>query len=139
MFWSSTFSHRSTKYHIEKIIIFSNLNELYLSKIGLSEVRRAVMPPVAPSAKKKNMPARSFGWRSFAFAFSSYIITFQLSNIKVSQDNWNELLLPIIINVLPSWIKIFMWILLLIYYISKSMPWVNFQINIFIKKKNSYI
>ena len=39
--------------------------------MGLSEVRRAVIPPVAPRAKKKNIPARSFGWRSLALAFSS--------------------------------------------------------------------
>ena len=39
--------------------------------MGLSEVRRDVIPPVAPREKKKNIPARSFGCRSFAFAFSS--------------------------------------------------------------------
>jgi hypothetical protein len=41
--------------------------------MGLPEVRRAVTPPVAPAAKKKNMPPRSFGWRSLALAFSSCI------------------------------------------------------------------
>lgn len=44
----------------------------YLSKIGLSEVSKAVIPPVAPRAKNKNMPPRSFGCRSFALAFSSF-------------------------------------------------------------------
>jgi hypothetical protein len=44
--------------------------------MGLPEVRRAVTPPVAPAAKKKNMPPRSFGWRSLALAFSSCIHPF---------------------------------------------------------------
>lgn len=39
--------------------------------MGLSEVRRDVIPPVAPRAKKKNIPPRSFGCKSFALAFSS--------------------------------------------------------------------
>lgn len=43
----------------------------YLSKIGLPDVLRDVMPPVAPAAKKKNMPARSLGWRSFAAALAA--------------------------------------------------------------------
>lgn len=44
----------------------------YLSRIGLSEVSRDVTPPVAPRAKKKNIPARSFGCKSFALALSSW-------------------------------------------------------------------
>lgn len=47
------------------------MRDVYLSKMGLPEVRRAVTPPVAPRAKKKNMPPRSLGWRSLALAFSS--------------------------------------------------------------------
>jgi len=43
----------------------------YLSKMGLSEVSRAVIPPVAPRAKKKNIPAKSLGCKSLALAFSS--------------------------------------------------------------------
>lgn len=54
--------------YIEEQYVFWEQN---LSKMGLSEVRRAVIPPVAPRAKKKNIPARSFGWRSLALAFSS--------------------------------------------------------------------
>lgn len=44
----------------------------YLSKMGLSEVSRDVIPPVAPRAKKKNMPPRSLGCKSLALAFSSF-------------------------------------------------------------------
>lgn len=40
--------------------------------MGLSEVRRDVTPPVAPSAKKKNIPPRSFGCKSLALAISSW-------------------------------------------------------------------
>lgn len=40
--------------------------------MGLSEVRRDVTPPVAPRAKKKNIPARSLGCRSLALVFSSW-------------------------------------------------------------------
>jgi len=39
--------------------------------MGLSEVSRAVIPPVAPKAKKKNIPAKSLGCKSLALAFSS--------------------------------------------------------------------
>jgi len=39
--------------------------------MGLSEVSRAVTPPVAPRAKKKNIPAKSLGCKSLAIAFSS--------------------------------------------------------------------
>lgn len=40
--------------------------------MGLSEVRRDVTPPVAPKAKKKNIPPRSLGCKSLALAFSSW-------------------------------------------------------------------
>lgn len=52
-------------------IIKRNISEEDLSKMGLSEVSRDVTPPVAPSAKKKNIPAKSFGCKSLALAFSS--------------------------------------------------------------------
>lgn len=40
--------------------------------MGLSDVSRDVTPPVAPRAKKKNIPANSLGCKSLALAFSSY-------------------------------------------------------------------
>jgi len=40
--------------------------------MGLSVVSRDVTPPVAPRAKKKNIPAKSLGCKSLALAFSSY-------------------------------------------------------------------
>jgi hypothetical protein len=59
--------------------------------MGLSEVRRAVIPPVAPRAKKKNIPARSFGWRSLALAFSSCVAGYMKSVVTIydgSQSAW---------------------------------------------------
>lgn len=46
-----------------------------LSKMGLSDVSKDVTPPVAPRAKKKNIPAKSLGCKSLALAFSSYKFT----------------------------------------------------------------
>ena len=40
----------------------------YLSRMGLPTVTSEMMPPVAPAAKKKNMPPRSLGCNSFAVA-----------------------------------------------------------------------
>ena len=58
----------------------NNIIVKYLSKMGLSEVSRDIIPPVAPRAKKKNIPARSFGCKSLALAFSSWI-----------DESWHEI------------------------------------------------
>lgn len=41
--------------------------------MGFPELRRERIPPVAPSAKKKNIPPKSFGCKSFALALISCI------------------------------------------------------------------
>ena len=50
----------------------SNSISPHLSKIGLSPVvTREVMPPTAPAAKKKNMPASNLGCKSLAAALAA--------------------------------------------------------------------
>lgn len=64
----------------------------YLSKMGLSVVSRDVTPPVAPRAKKKNIPAKSLGCKSLALAFSSYkYSTSYISNFTQCFENPIEL------------------------------------------------
>ena len=63
--------------------IYSYIALFYLSEMGLSDVSKAVTPPVTPRAKKKYMPARSLGCRSFAMAFSSFRNRFERSFINL--------------------------------------------------------
>lgn len=70
-------------------IIKRNISEEDLSKMGLSEVSRDVTPPVAPSAKKKNIPAKSFGCKSLALAFSSWHVHNNI-NLILRNEQWHH-------------------------------------------------
>ena len=58
--------------------------------MGLSEVRSEVTPPVAPRAKKKNIPAKSLGCKSFAMAFSSWPTQSKTHSLSLLSSNESE-------------------------------------------------
>lgn len=69
----------------------SNSISPHLSKIGLSPVvTREVMPPTAPAAKKKNMPASNLGCKSLAAALAAWDCTSSIQMVMNQNDVDNQ-------------------------------------------------
>lgn len=70
----------------------SNSISPHLSKIGLSPVvTREVMPPRAPAAKKKNMPASNLGCKSLAAALTAWYCTSSIQIVMNQNDVDNQI------------------------------------------------